>query len=281
MAITHRLWPGGDHLPGLPAIFLRNTRSKVSPPVLTDPLFLTTCIVAVVILGLAKGGFSGVGMLATPMLALIIPPLQAAAILLPILLLQDAISVWTYRGDWDRWNVKVMLPGAVIGVCIAWALAAHLSDAMVRLIVGLIGLVFVLNTWFGRPPAEDHQPKASHGTFWGAVTGFTSTMVQAGSPPFQFFTLPQRMPKLTFVGTNAIFFAAINLMKLVPYSALGQFSSETLKVSLWMLPLAAAANYLGIWLVRVTPTDVFYRLAYIMVFFISITLTYQAVRGLI
>lgn len=247
---------------------------------LTDPLFLAICIVAVIILGLAKGGFSGVGMLATPMMALVIPPLQAAAILLPILLVQDVISVWNYRHDWDRWNVKVLLPGAVVGVCIAWALAAHLSDSMVRLIVGLIGLIFVLNSWFGRAPAEDHQPKASHGVFWGAVTGFTSTMVQAGSPPFQFFTLPQRMPKLTFVGTNAIVFAAINVMKLIPYSALGQFSTKTLTISAWMLPLAIATNYFGIWLVRVTPVGLFYRLAYIMVFLISIGLTYQAIRGM-
>ena len=247
---------------------------------LTDPLFLVICITAVIILGLAKGGFSGIGMLATPMMALVMPPLQAAAILLPILIVQDAISVWNYRHDWDRWNVKVMLPGAVIGVGIAWFLAAYLSDSMVRLIVGLIGLVFVLNHWFGRVPPEDHQPKVSHGVFWGAMTGVTSTMVQAGSPPFQFFTLPQRMPKLTFVGTNAIFFAVINLLKVVPYFALGQFSTASLEISAWMIPLAIATNYFGIWLVRITPATTFYRIAYIMVFFISLGLTYQALRAM-
>jgi uncharacterized membrane protein YfcA len=248
--------------------------------VLTDPLFLVICITAVILLGLAKGGFAGVGMLATPLMALIMPPLQAAAILLPILIVQDAISVWNYRHDWDRWNVKVMLPGAVIGIGVAWGLAAYLSDATVRLIVGVIGIVFVLNNWFGHPPAEDHQPKTSHGVFWGAMTGFTSTMVQAGSPPFQFFTLPQRMPKLTFVGTNAIFFAAINLLKVVPYFALGQFSTSSLTISAWMLPLAVATNYFGIWLVRVTPAAMFYRIAYIMVFLISLGLTYQALRAM-
>ena len=58
---------------------------------LTDPLFWLLAVPAVIALGLAKGGFAGVGMLATPLLALIVPPLQAAAILLPILLLQDVI----------------------------------------------------------------------------------------------------------------------------------------------------------------------------------------------
>ena len=81
----------------------------------TDPLFLVMIIFAVVLLGLAKGGFAGVGMVATPMMALIIPPLQAAAIFLPILLVQDVISVWVYRRNWDAWNLKVMMIGSVIG----------------------------------------------------------------------------------------------------------------------------------------------------------------------
>ncbi|MGZ5836446.1 MAG: sulfite exporter TauE/SafE family protein [Xanthobacteraceae bacterium] len=248
---------------------------------LTDPLFLAMCIGAVTLLGLAKGGFAGVGMVATPMMALIVPPLQAAAIFLPILLVQDAISVWVYRRDWDWWNLKVMTPGAVIGIGVAWLLAAYVSDTVVRLAVGLIGIAFVLNAWFGHMPVEARQPSAVSGVFWGGMSGFTSTLVQAGSPPFQIFLLPQRLPKLTFVGTNAIFFALNNLMKVVPYFALGQFSKQTFEVSLVMLPLAIATNFLGIWLVRVTPVVLFYRIAYVLVFVISLGLTWQSGRALL
>src|SRR6478752_420529 len=142
--------------------------------------------------------------------AVVIKKQQAAAIFLPILLVQDVISVWAYRRDWDAWNLKVMMPGSVIGIAVAWVLAAHFSDAMVRLAVGLIGLAFVLNAWFGKVSIEPQTPKAAAGVFWGGISGFTSTLVQAGSPPFQVFLLPQRLPKLVFVGTNAIFFAATN-----------------------------------------------------------------------
>ncbi len=261
-----------------PAICLLNSPSGplIYSVVLADPLLLATSIVAVILLGLAKGGFAGVGMAATPLLALVLPPLQAAAILLPILLVQDAISVWAYRRDWDAWNLKVMMPGAVVGIIIAWLVAAYLSDAMVRLMVGLIGLVFVLNAWFGREPRLVRRPSVVSGTFWGALTGFTSTLVQAGSPPFQVFVLPQRLAKLTFVGTNAIFFAIINALKIAPYFSLGQFSARTLQASALLLPLAIVTNFLGIWLVRVTPTDVFYRIAYVLMFFISAALTWQA-----
>jgi uncharacterized membrane protein YfcA len=220
-------------------------------------------------------------MVATPMMALVIPPLQAAAIFLPILLVQDAISVWAYRRDWDAWNLKVMMPGSVMGIVAAWALAAYLSDTVVRLAIGVIGLAFVLNSWFGKTAIEPKPPKAAAGVFWGGVSGFTSTLVQAGSPPFQVFMLPQRLPKLVFVGTNAIFFALTNLLKVIPYFALGQFSTETLTISLWLLPLAIATNFLGIWLVRVTPTILFYRIAYVLVFLISIGLTWGALRAML
>lgn len=240
---------------------------------LSDPVFLLAAIVAVTLVGLAKGGFAGVGTAATPLLALLVPPLQAAAVLLPILLVQDAISVWAYRREWSAWNLKVMMPGAVIGIAVAWLFAAHVSDAVVRVIVGLIGVAYVLNAWFGRPPHAAHRPTAARGVFWGGLAGFTSTLIQAGSPPFQVFTLPQRLDKMTFVGTNAIFFAAINLMKLVPYSALDQFTSRTLTASALLLPLAIATNFLGIWLVRVTPAHVFFRIAHVLMFCICLELT--------
>jgi uncharacterized membrane protein YfcA len=249
--------------------------------VLADPLFLAACLFSVVLLGLAKGGFAGLGMAATPLLALIVPPLQAAAILLPILLVQDVISVWAYRKEWDAWNLKVMMPGAVIGIVVAWILAAYLSDTWVRLIVGLIGLAFVLNAWFGSRPAEDRQPSAAKGVFWGGLSGITSVLVQAGSPPFQIFVLPQRLPKLTFVGTNAIFFASINVLKLAPYYSLGGFTPRTVEASLLLLPLAIAANFLGLWLVRVTPQELFYRISYVLMFCISLALTFQAARMLL
>lgn len=245
---------------------------------LADPLFVAAAVIGVTCLGLGKGGFAGVGLVATPLLALVIPPLQAAAILLPILMLQDAISIWVYRRDWDAWNLKVLLPGAFIGVCIAWAVAGVVSDAAVRVAVGIIGLAFVLNAWLGRITDNGRSASAIGGVFWGAVSGFTSTLAQAGSPPFQIHVLPQRLPKMTFVGTNTLFFAAVNALKIVPYFALGQFSADGLGISAALIPLAIATNFLGIWLVRRTPQAVFYRIAYALVLAISLALLWQGAR---
>ncbi len=255
--------------------FKTSLRIIESPDVITDPLFYLVVVPAVTFLGLGKGGFAGVGMVSTPLLALYMPPLQAAALLLPILFVQDAISVWTYRHHWDTWNVKVMLTGAALGVAIAWALASYVADAAVRLLVGAIGVVFVLNAWFGGRPITAKRPSAAAGVFWGAAAGFTSALAQAGAPPFQVFVLPQQLPKFTLVGTNVVLFAAINVLKLGPYIALGQFSAKGLVTSAVLIPLAVATNFLGIWLVRITPTRMFYQIAYVLVFLISLALIWQ------
>lgn len=248
---------------------------------LADPQFWLLAVCAVTALGLSKGGFAGVGMMAAPLLSLMLPPLQAAAIMIPIMIVQDTISVWVYRRDWSAWNLRVMLIGSVFGVAAAGIGAAYLSDAQVRLAVGAIGVVFVLYNWLARMPTTARQPSAASGAFWGALAAFTSTIAQAGAPPFYVHVLPQKLDKLTLVGTALIFFALINWMKLVPFMALGQFTAETLLASAALLPLAVATNFLGIWLVRRMPTELFYKLAYVLVFLISLELIRSAVIAML
>jgi uncharacterized protein len=253
--------------------------------VITDPLFYLLAIPAVTLLGLGKGGFAGIGMVSTPLLALVVPPLQGAAILLPILICQDAISVWTYRRHWSAWNLQVLLPGSVLGIGAAGLFASYVSNAVIELSVGAIGLCFVFYSWLAgslrRAPAKPHRPHAAMGILCGSLSGFMSTLIQVGAPPFQIHILPQRLDKLTLVGTTVIFFALMNQMKIVPYFALGQFSTRNLATSAALLPLAVATNFLGIWLVRKTPTERFYRIAYVLMLLISLILLWQGARGVI
>ena len=250
--------------------------------IITDPVFYAFALPAVLFLGLSKGGFSGIGMVSTPLLALVMPPLEAAAILLPILLVQDAFSAWVYRRVWDPWNLKVMIPGCVMGVGAAWLLAAYVSDAALRLIVGLIALGFVAYAFFRYLlPGEPPKPRASHGVFWGALSGFTTTLIQIGAPPYYAFVLPQRLEKMIYVGTTVMFFAAANAMKIIPYAALGQFSTAGLATSFALFPLAIGFNFIGIWLVRVTPEAIFYRITNVIVLVLGLELTRQGLTGLL
>ena len=247
------------------------TRQPVT--LITDPLFYALAVPAVIALGLSKGGFVGVGQMATPVLALVMPPLEAAAIFLPIMIAQDAAAVWVYRKDWSRRIVAIVLPGAVLGVGAAWLLAAHISDAAVRVFIGVTTIAFVLYNWFGpRPVPHKGEPPIAPGLFWGSIAGFTSTICQAGGPPYQMYVLGLTLPKMVYVSTNAIVFAAMNWMKVVPYFALGQFSPKGVATSAALLPLAMLANWFGFWVVRVTPTKLFYRITLVIMFLISIEL---------
>ncbi len=251
------------------------------PALITDPLFYALAIPAVILLGLAKGGFAGLGIASTPMLALYLPPLEAAALILPILITQDLISAYVYRRDWDAKNLKVMLPGAAAGMALGWLLASYVSDAFIRILIGGIGLAFVANTWLRRNTLAPHAVTAAGGVFWGAVSGFTSFMTQGGGPPFQVHVLPQRLPKMTLVGTTTMFFMVVNMLKVGPYFLLDQFTTKNAATSLVLLPIAILANFAGIWLVRRTPVGLFYAIAYALLLVISLLLLWQGVAALV
>jgi len=166
--------------------------------IIADPLFYLLALPAITALGLGKGGFAGVGMISTPLLALTVPPLQAAAILLPILLCQDVISAWVYRRQWNAWNLKVLLPGAVAGVGAAWLFAAYVPNAYVEIAVGVTGVCFALYNWFGKVPAQPQRPTVMVGMFWGSLAGTVCDRRQlframAGAPDPDRAVLPDHL----------------------------------------------------------------------------------------
>ncbi|MGE5534749.1 MAG: sulfite exporter TauE/SafE family protein [Acidobacteriota bacterium] len=248
--------------------------------IITDPIFYLVSVPAVIALGISKGGFSGFGTLSVPLMALAVPPIQAMGILVPILLAQDIVTVWSYRRTWDARILKVMIPGQVAGVCLAWALAAYVPEAAIRLAIGIIAVSFVLNHWLGITTVVRAQPTAATGVLWGSISGITSFLANSGGPPFQIYVLPQKLDKETFVGTYALFFAASNVLKVVPYFTLGQLNALNMATAATLLPLAVLANVAGVWLVRRTPAGFFYRVIYILIFAIGLQLIYAGVSGI-
>jgi uncharacterized membrane protein YfcA len=216
-----------------------------------------------------------------PLVALVMPPLEAAAILLPILILQDINAVWVYRYGWHGRVLAVVCPGAAIGVGVAWLLAAYITDAEVRIFIGAITIVFLLYMALAsyRIPREVEEPGAAQGIFWGALSGFTSTIGQAGSPPYQIYALQLKLPKMAYVSTTTIFFAVLNWLKVVPYFMLGTFSTKGLATSVVLMPFALLTNALGFWLVRRTPEKLFYRILCVLMFLLALELLRSGISG--
>ena len=240
---------------------------------ITDPLFYLVSAVAVSVLGLSKGGFFGLGVIALPLMSLYVPPLQAAAILVPVQLAQDALTIWTYRKTWSAWNLKVMIPGMVVGIVAGTLLAASLTPAHIRLALGLIAAGFVLRYWLSQRFARMNlRPNAATGLIVGAAGGFTTLLANAGGPVWQIHLLPQNLDKFTYAGTLTMLFATSNVMKMPAYGALGQMTSDNIATGTLLLPVAIASNYLGLWLVRRISTQLFFRIAYVLMFLIAIEL---------
>jgi uncharacterized protein len=249
----------------------------------TDPLFYAVAVPAVILMGLAKGGFSGLGLLSLPLMALVLSPVQAAAIILPILLVQDVVSVWAFRHAWDRRNLMILMPSAILGTGTGYLLAAQVSDAAVRLAVGLITVSFALRRLVlerRKSPPVPTKADLPRGVFWGWLAGFTSMIAHAGGPPFQIYVMPQRLPRDIFVGTGAIFFAVNNWMKVPPYFALGQLTAGNLATAAVLFPLAIASTWAGVRLVRYVSGERFYTFVYILLVFVGAKLIWDGLAPL-
>jgi len=164
-------------------------------PLLTDPFFYAVAVPAVLLVGLSKSGFaSGFGSLATPMMALIIPVPQAAAILLPLLIVMDAATLqqlWPHR---DRLLVRRIIPWGIAGTAVGWAMFGILSAPAVAGLTGALTLAFLAQRLLF-PPKQDAPPAHRWvGSACATVSGFTSFVAHAGGPPLAAYMLPQKLP---------------------------------------------------------------------------------------
>jgi uncharacterized protein len=218
-----------------------------------DPIFYCVAAIAVILVGLGKGGFAGLGSASMPIMTLAIDPISGAAILLPLFIVQDAVGVWAFRKTVDWRILGWALPGAAAGTFLGWLLAASVSVWVVEAAVGAIAIAFGLNRLMATGGSSISVSKAQPepvGLFWGALSGFTSQIALAGGPPFQIWALSRNLERDVFVGTSALFFATINWFKVPAFFALGQFTVRNAALSGIFLPLAIASTFAGVWLVR-------------------------------
>jgi uncharacterized protein len=243
--------------------------------------FWICAVAATIFVGMGKGGLPVVGTLSVPVLALVISPVTAAGLLLPVYILSDMFGLWAYRREFNGRVLAIMLPGASLGVLIGWATATIVPEAAVELIVGLVGAAFAANLIFRPRLGGAREAKIGPGLFWGTAAGFTSFVSHSGGPPYQVYTLPLGMTKTVFAGTSTIAFAFINLIKLPPYWALGQVNVANLKIAAILMPLAVGAVFVGVWLVKVLPEKLFFQIVTWALLLLSVKLISDGLQGLL
>lgn len=210
--------------------------------------FWVTAILAVTLIGISKAGFgAGIAVVATPLVALTISAADAAALLLPLLIVADMLAIGQYRNCFDRRNLAVLIPGSIVGIVLGWWFFGYFLDneRMLKIGIGILAASFVLfqigrRLIFGL--IEKRTPNPVEGMFWGTVSGFVSTLAHAGGPPIMIHLLPQKLARDRYVGTVAIFFTITNLVKLIPYAQLGMIRVGNFYTIALLAPLA----YIGV-----------------------------------
>lgn len=249
------------------------------PALITDPWFYVVAVPAVLLMGLAKSGFlMGFGALATPMLALTLPVPQAAAVMMPLLLVMDVTGMRQLWRERDRELLRLLVPASLIGTVLGTLLFGLLPGNTVAAVVGGLTLLFLAQRLAFPPHRDAPPPPRAVGFMLGIAGGFSSFVAHAGGPPIAAYVLPLRLGPLRLTATMAVLFSVINLSKWIPYAGLGLFDTRILLSALVLMPLAPVGVWLGIWATRRIASDWFYRIAYGGMFLTGVKLLWDGLR---
>jgi uncharacterized membrane protein YfcA len=246
-------------------------------PLITDPFFYAVSIPAVLLLGVSKSGFgAGFGSLAVPMMALAVTVPQAAAILMPVLLVMDLLGMAAFRKDVDRALLKFLLPFGLAGIALGTFLFRVLDARVVAGVVGLVTLLFLAQRLLFPPRADSPPPPKWLGAVLTATSGFTSFIAHAGGPPINAYVIPLKLKPVLFTGTMAFFFFFINISKWVPYAWLGLLDWRNMATSLALLPFAPIGVWVGVRIAHRINQVLFYRMVYAGMFLTAVKLLWDA-----
>jgi uncharacterized protein len=236
----------------------------VTFPLITDPFFYAVAVPAVLLLGISKSGFgAGFGSLAVPVMALAVTVPQAAAILMPVLLLMDLLGMAAFRKNFNLPLLKFLLPFGLLGTLVGALLFKVLDARLVAGIVGVLTLLFLAQRLLFPPRADSPPPPRWLGALLTVTSGFTSFVAHAGGPPLTAYVIPLRLNPLNFTATMAFFFFVINLAKWIPYGLLGLLDTRNMATSLVLLPLVPLGVWAGVRMARRISPVLFYRLLYL------------------
>ncbi|AXI41497.1 sulfite exporter TauE/SafE family protein [Sulfitobacter sp. SK011] len=225
---------------------------------------------AVLFAGISKGGFgSGAAFAAASILALVIEPGLALGVMLPLLMLIDASALRPYWRKWSGIDVKLLLIGGLPGIAVGAALYQVASPDLFRLLIGGVAVGFVV--WHLALAsglirlARTRMPDLA-GVLIGSVVGFTTFVSHAGGPPAAVFLLSRGLTKTQYQATTVLLFWVLNIVKFLPYAALGMFTAQTFLANLVLAPFAILGTWIGVRAHHLVPERLFFALTYVLLF---------------
>jgi len=245
-----------------------------------DLTFFALAVPAVLLAGIAKGGFgSTAAFAAVPLLALALEPAAAVAVMLPLLLLMDFSALRPYWRQWEPRVSLILVLGGVPGAVLGAVLVGRADPDVFRFLIGAVALAFV-SYRFGSDRGWIPAPKAPIpdriGFLFGMGTGFTSFIAHAGGPVAAVYMLSMNLEKRRYQATTIIVFLASNLLKFALYSLLGFFTWRTVAAGLYLAPVAVLGTFLGVRLHGLLPERAYFAVVYVCLTLAGVKLVFDA-----
>ena len=217
-------------------------------------------LLSAMLIGMAKTGLSGVGLMVVPILASAFGGRPSVGLLLPILIFADVFAVVYYNRHADWKHILRLLPWAFTGIIAATLVGRSISDITFnRLLAGMVMLGITILVWQDLRGKNVKIPESRWFSIsLGLLGGFATMIGNAAGPVMALYLLSMRLPKNRYIGTGAWFFFIVNVSK-VPLH-IWSWKTITLQsfgLDLLMIPAIAAGAFLGIYLVKLLPEKAF------------------------
>ena len=201
--------------------------------------------------GIAKTALAGLGILGVAIFATVMPARESVGVALVVLIVADIVAVTIYRRHADWPHLLRLFPWTVAGILVGTLALDRVDDIAAQRLIGgiIVSLVAIrfIREWRG---ADEEAPTARwFAPVMGMLTGFVTMVANAAGPIMALYLLAMRLPKLTFVGTVAWFFLAINLFKVPFLSSLSLIDGTSLTHSLRLWPFAIGGALFGRWMI--------------------------------
>jgi uncharacterized membrane protein YfcA len=215
-----------------------------------EPWQWALLIAGAFMVGLTKTGIAGLGILVVAVFTLAIPARQATGVILPMLILGDVFGVLLYRRHTEWRHLWKLFPWTGAGVVVGWLALGRIDGQQTSRLVGAILLLLLAVHFWRKSRQASDEDTVAHAPLWvaagtGLLAGFTTLVANAAGSVMTLYLLAMRLPKMGFLGTNAVFFLLLNWFK-VPFMVnLDLINSESLWLNLKLAPAVIAGGLLG------------------------------------
>lgn len=214
-------------------------------------LFLSALLI-----GMSKTGIQGISLLAVPLMAITFGAKPSTGLILPILCVADLVAVLYYRRIAEWKYVLKLLPAALAGFVVALLVDNQIPPAEFKHLMGGCLLVVLIVMFWSEWKGKENNLSACwwYGPLFGLLGGFTTMIGNAAGPVMAIYLLSVKLPKYSFVGTNAWFFLVINYLKIpVQLLAWENITISSLALDACAAPFVLLGGLFGIILVNRLP----------------------------